>query len=71
MESKNRPEKDKQTAETEENETAMMCWENLEGSPGKEPYEETDDKEEKSVKETQTPKDEENMSTLHYIQATD
>ena len=71
LESKNRPEKDKQTAETEENETAMMCWENFEGSPGKEPYEKTDDKEEKPVNEMQTPKDEENMSTLHYIQATD
>ena len=27
MENKNRPEKDKLTAESEENETAMMCWE--------------------------------------------
>ena len=32
LESKNRPEKDKQMAESEENETAMMCWENLEDS---------------------------------------
>ena len=67
LESKNRPEKDKQMAETEENETAMMYWENLEGSLGEEPYEETDDKEEKPVKEMQKPKDEEEHvnSTLH------
>ena len=45
----------------------MMCWENLEDSPGKEPCEETDDKEEKPDKETQKPKDEEEHvdSTLH------
>ena len=67
LESKNRPEKDNQTAETEENETAMMCWENLEDSPGKETYDETDDKEKKPVKKTQNPKDEEEHvnSTLH------
>ena len=53
MESKNRPEKDKQTAESEENETAMMCWENLDDSPGKEPYEETHDEEKKLVNEMQ------------------
>ena len=39
------PEKDNQVAEIKENETAMMCWENLEDSPGKEPCEETDDEE--------------------------
>ena len=38
MESKNRPEKDKQMAESEENETEMMCWENLEDSLEKEPH---------------------------------
>ena len=67
LESKNRPEKDKQMAETEENETAMMCWENSEDTPGKEPYEETDEKEEKPVEEMQKPKDEEEHvnSTLH------
>ena len=32
LESNNRPEKDKQMAETEENETVMMCWKNLEDS---------------------------------------
>ena len=25
----------------------MMCWENLQDSPGKEPYKESDDKEER------------------------
>ena len=64
LESKNRPEKDKQMAESN---TAMMCWENLEDSLGKEPYEETDDEENKPVKEMQKPKDEEEYvdSTLH------
>ena len=67
LESNSRPEKDKQMAETGENETAMLCWENLEDTPGKEPYEETDDKEEKPVEEMQKPKDEEEHvnSTLH------
>ena len=36
-------------AESEENKTAMMCWEHLEDSLGKEPHEETDDKEKKIV----------------------
>ena len=49
LESKNRPEKDKKMVETEENEAVMMCWENLEDSPGKEHYEETDDEEKKLV----------------------
>ena len=40
-------------AETEENETAMMCWVKLQDSPGKVPYEETDDEEEKPDEETQ------------------
>ena len=55
--SKNRPEKDNQAAETKEIEVAMMCWENSEDSLGKEPYEESDDKEEKADEETQEPKD--------------
>ena len=59
LESKNRPEKDNQVAETEEIEVVMMCWENFEDSPGKEPCKETDDKEEKPDKEMQKPKDEE------------
>ena len=67
LESKNRPEKDKQTAETEENKIAMMCWENLEDFLGKEPYEESDDEEKKPVEKMQKPKDEEEHvdSTLH------
>ena len=44
FDSENGPENDKHMAETEENKTVMMCWENLEDSPGKEPYKESDDK---------------------------
>ena len=67
MESKNRPEKDHQADETEEIEVAMMRWENSEGSPGKEPYKETDDQEERPEKEMQKLNDEEEHvnSTLH------
>ena len=67
LESKNRPEKDNQAAETEEIKVAMMCWENVEDSPGKEPCKETDDREEKPDEEMQKPKDgEEHVdSTLH------
>ena len=36
VESKNRPEKDHQSDETEEIEAAMMCWEKSEGSLVKE-----------------------------------
>ena len=39
MESKSRPENDKQMAESKETETSMMCWENLKDSLGKEPNE--------------------------------
>ena len=61
------PEKDDQVAEILEIEAVMMCWENSEDSLGKEPYKETDDKEEKPDEETQKPKDEEEHvdSTLH------
>ena len=67
MESKNRPEKDHQADETEAIEVAIMCWENSEGSLGKDPYEETDDQEEIADKEMQKLKDEEEHvnSTLH------
>ena len=67
MESKNRPEKDHQADETEEIEVEMMCWENSEGSRGKEPYKETDDQEERAEKEMQKLNDEEELvnSTLH------
>ena len=40
-------------AETEEIKVVMMCWENSEDAPGKEPYEETDDKKERPDKEMQ------------------
>ena len=53
LESKNRPEKDKQMAETKENKTVMMCWETSEDSLGKEPYKESDDEEKKPVKNMQ------------------
>ena len=56
LESKNRPEKDNQVAETEEIKVAMMCWEISEDSLGKEPYKETNDKEEKPDKEMQKTK---------------
>ena len=54
-------------AESEENETVMMCWEDLEDSPGKEPHEESDHKGKKPVKKMQKPKDKEEHvnSTLH------
>ena len=67
LESENRPGKDHQADETEEIKVVMMRWENAEDSPGKEPYEETDDKEEKPDEEMQKLKDEEELvkSTLH------
>ena len=67
MERKSRPEKDKLTAESEENETVMMCWENLKDSLGKEPHEESDNKGKKPIEKTQKPKDEEEHvdSTLY------
>ena len=53
--------------ETEEIKVAMMCWENSEGSLGKEPYKETDHQEERADEEMQKLKDEEEHvdSTLH------
>ena len=67
MESISRPEKGTPMAESEENETVMMCWENLKDSPGKEPHEESGNKEKKPVEKMQKPKDEEEHvdSTLH------
>ena len=58
-ESKNRPGKGKPMAESEENETMMMCWEDLKDSPGKEPHTESENKGEKPIEMTQKPKDEE------------
>ena len=71
MESRNRPEKDKLTAENEENETAMMCWENLKDSMGKEPHEESENEGKKSIEKMQNQKMKKNNSILHYMQATD
>ena len=53
--------------ETEEIKVAMMCWENSEDSLGKEPYKDTDNKEERPDEEMQKLKDEEEHvnSTLH------
>ena len=67
MESKNRPGKGKPTAESEENETAILCWENVKDSPGKEPHVESENKGEKPIEKTQKPKDEEEHvnPTLH------
>ena len=59
MESENRPGKGKPMAESEENETMMMCWENLKDSPGKEPHTESENEGKKPVKKMQKPKDEE------------
>ena len=44
MESKNRPGKGKPMAECEENETMMMCWENLKDPLKKEPHTESENK---------------------------
>ena len=59
MERKSRPEKDKLTAESDENKTAMMCWEK--------PQEESDNEGKKPIEKMQKPKDEEEHvdSTLH------
>ena len=59
MKDKNRPGKGKPMAESEENETVMMCWEDLKDSLRKEPHIESENKGEKPVKKTQKPKDEE------------
>ena len=59
MESKNRPGKGRPMAESEENESAMMCWENLKDSPEKEPHIESENKGEKLIEKMPKPKDEE------------
>ena len=50
---KNRPEKVKPTAKNEENETMMMCWENLKDPLVKEPHEESENEGEKPIEKTQ------------------
>ena len=49
----------KPMAESEENKTVMMCWEDLKDSLEKEPHIESENKGEKPVEKTQKPKDEE------------
>ena len=56
MKNKIRPGKGKPMAKSEENETAMMCWEELKDSLGKEPHEETENEGEKPIKKTQKTK---------------
>ena len=58
-ESKNRPGRGKPMAESEENATAMMCWENLKDPLGKESHEESENEGVKPVKKMQKPKHEE------------
>ena len=70
VESKNRPEKDHQSDETEEIKAGMMCWGKSEGSLVKEPYKETDDQEGRADEEMLFKKMKQNMLILHYIQAT-
>ena len=67
MESENRPEKDFQVQETEEDEVAMMCWENSEGSLAEEPYEETGNQDGRADDKIEKPKYEEEHAdpTLH------
>ena len=67
MESKNKHEKDHQAEETEEIKTAMMCWENSEGSLVEDHNKETDNQEGRADNEMQIQKDEEEHvnSTLH------
>ena len=59
MKNKNRPGKGKPMAECEENETIMMCWEDLNASPRKEPHTESENEGEKPIKKMKKPKGEE------------
>ena len=54
-ENENRPEKDFQAQETEENEVSMMCWENMEGVLAKEPNEETGSQDGRADDEMENP----------------
>ena len=71
MENEKRPEKESQLQETEEDEVAMMCWENMDGSLAEEPNEETGGQNERADDKMEKPKMKKNMLILHYIQATD
>ena len=67
MESENRPGKDFQAEETEEDKVAMMCWEIQKVPWLEEPNKDTDIKDGRADDEMQKPKDEEEHvdSTLH------
>ena len=67
MENEIRPEKESQVQETEEDEVAMICWENMDGSLAEEPNEETGSQNERADNNMEEPKDEEEHvnSTLH------
>ena len=59
MKNRNMLGKGKFTAESEENETTMMCWEDLKDSLGKELHIETETEGKKPIENMQKPKDEE------------
>ena len=63
-ESKNRPGRGKPMAESEEHESAMMCWENLKDPLGKEPHKESENEGEKPIKKMQIQNMKKNMSNL-------
>ena len=67
MENENRPEKELQPQETEENEVAMMCWENMDGFLAEEPTEETGSQNGRANDEMEKPNNEEEYAnhTLH------
>ena len=59
MESENRPEKDFQAQETEQDKVAMICWEHSEGSLAEEPNKETDNQDGRTDDKMEKPRDEE------------
>ena len=71
LESKNRPEKDKPMAESEEDKTVMMCWEKLKTLWEKSLMKNQIMSERNPLKRYKNQKMKKNMSILHYIWATD
>ena len=71
LESKNRPEKDKPMAESEEDKTVMMCWEKLKTLWEKSLMKNQITSERNPLKRYKNQKMKKNMSILHYIWATD
>ena len=68
LESEDRPEKNFQVQETEEDEVEMMCWENSEGSLAEEHNKETDDQDGRADNEMEKPKhEEEHASSILLI----